>query len=273
MKREILILPAKKWWRIDLFEIWEFRELFVTLAWRDVLVRYKQTVLGIAWVVFQPLVTTGIFSIFFGKIAKIPSDGMPYPLFIIVGIAYWNFFAGGVVAASNSLINNSNIITKVYFPRLIVPLSSIVTSAVDFGVTVAVIVLALIYFHQLPSFQFVVIFPMLIIILLFLMSGLGLLFAALNVRFRDVRFILPFFVQIGLYLTPIIYPLSVIYDFRKFLLILNPLTAVVEISRSLIMNRRVDWNLFEIATVISIGIFFIGLWAFRQAENLFVDIS
>ena len=270
---EIIIRPSELWWKIDLKELWSFRELYFTLAWRDVLVRYKQTLLGITWVVFQPLVTTGIFSIFFGKIAKIPSDGLPYPLFTLIGLAFWNFFSSGVSNASNSLIFNSNIITKVYLPKLIVPLASIVTSAVDFSVTLGLVALALVFYGYLPSMQTIFVFPILLIMLLVLMNGLGMLFAALNIRFRDIRFILPFFIQIGLYLTPVIYPLSVIYDYRRIFLILNPLTAIVETARALVLNKAISWDLIGIGYGISVIVFFVGLWTFRQTESVLVDIS
>lgn len=273
MQREIIIRPTEPWWKIDFKELWDYRELFFTLAWRDVVIRYKQTLLGVTWVVFQPIVTTGIFTILFGKIAKIPSDGLPYPLFTLIGLAFWNFFAAGVTAASNSLIANSAIITKVYFPRTIVPIASIVTSVLDFFVTLVLVILALIYFGYFPSWQTIYVLPIILVLLIVLMSGLGMMLASLNVRFHDVRFILPFFIQIGIYLSPIVYPLSVIYDYRRIFLILNPLTAVVETARALVLNAPISWNLILIGYGVAFLVFFAGLWSFRQTESLFVDVS
>lgn len=271
--KEIRITPSRPWWQIDFKELWDYRELLFVLAWRDVTVKYKQTLLGVSWVVFQPVITTGIFSIFFGKIAKIPSDGLPYPLFVLIGLVFWNFFSAGVSNASNSLLSNSHIITKVYFPRVIVILSAILTAGVDFLVTLVVLVVAILFYGYLPSPIVLLVLPAITLILLLTMAGLGLFAAAVNVRFRDVRYILPFFIQIGLYVTPVIYPLSAIYDYRKWLLMLNPLTGVIESARIVFIGKNVDWGLIGISFMISLVIFVVGLYCFRATEDVFVDIA
>lgn len=273
MSKEILIQSKKNLWFIDLRELWQYRELLYVLAWRDIAVRYKQTLLGILWAIFQPLLTTGIFTVFFGKIAHIPSDGIPYPLFTFIGLTFWNFFSNGVSAASNSLLANGGIISKIYFPRIIVPLAAIATSGVDFIITFTLLIIGLVIFGRVPQIQSLWLFPLLMLILILFMVGTGFIFAALNIRFRDIRYILPFFIQIGLYVTPIIYPFSVIYDARKYLLALNPLTAVVETARSLIGGAALNWPVIWTGLGVSIIICAIGYYFFRQAEDQFVDIN
>ena len=271
--KEIVVEPESVWWKVNLRELWRHRELLYVFAWRDVKVKYKRTFLGILWVLIQPLATTGIFSIFFGKIAKIPTDGIPYPLFVFAGMKVWGFFSAGVSSSSNSLISNESILKKVFFPRLIIPISAIVTTGVDFFVTLGLLLLATLFFGYLPSPAALVVFPLLLLILMLTMAGIGMFMAAMNVRFRDVRYILPFFIQMGLYITPIIYPLSVIYDYRRWLLIINPLTAVVENLRALLVNRPLDWGLIGVGLLISGFTFLLGLFFFQKTERLVADIS
>lgn len=274
MQSEIVIRPDNPWWKINLTEFWQYRELLYVLAWRDIAVRYRQTLIGVAWAIFQPLITTGIFTIFFGKIAKIPSDGLPYPLFAFAGLTIWNFFSGGISNASQSLISNAGIVNKVYFPRLIVPLAAILTAGVDFLITVIMLLLAIFFYGYYPNgWVAITVLPLLLLILLLTMSGLGFLTSAINVYYRDVRYALPFFIQIGLYVTPIIYPLSVIYDYRRWFLVLNPLTAVVESSRALIKGVPPDYSLIAIALFVSLVVFLFGLFVFRKAEAVIADLN
>lgn len=270
---EIVIKSSKNILNLNFKELYQFRELFFVLAWRDVTVRYKQTILGISWAVFQPLLTTGIFTIFFGKIAKLPSDGLPYPLFTLIGITFWNFFSSGVSNASNSLMSNGGIVSKVYLPRLIIPLAAIMTSGVDFLITFSMMLFALAVYRYIPFSPNLMVFPFLMIILILAMSGFGFFAAALNIRFRDVRYALPFFVQIGFYVTPIIYPLSVVYDYRRYLLMLNPMTAVIEGTREIIRGTTLDWVMLLIGFSVALIIFIIGLISFNKSEDLYVDIS
>jgi lipopolysaccharide transport system permease protein len=254
-------------------EIWHYRELLYVFVWRDVKVRYKQSILGISWVLFQPLVTTGIFSVFFGKIAKIPSDGLPYPIFVLVGLIVWNFFANALSSSSQSLVASENMLKKVYFPRLLIPLSSILTAGVDFLVSLVLFVFGCLYFGRLPKFPQVLALLILIPIFLLFTLGLGLFTSALNVKYRDVKFILPFFIQTGLFVTPVIFPLSVIYDFRKWLLVMNPLTGIIETAREVISDRaQLDFNIILISLFISLLVFALGFWFFRKTEGYFADI-
>lgn len=269
---EIIIRPSEPWWKINLKELWSYRELLYVFTWRDVSVRYKQTLLGVSWAVFQPLVTTGIFSIFFGKIAKIPSGGLPYPLFALIGLTLWNFFSSGVSNTSGSLVNSGGIISKVYLPRIIIPFSSIITSMVDFGIACVLVFIGLIFYGYFPGINFLYIFPVLFLTLLLSIAGLGMFMAAINILYHDVRYLLPFFIQIGLYVSPIIYPLSVIYDWRKYILFINPLTSVLEGTRAVLTNGSVDPLLTVTGLVVSIFIFIFGLYFFRQNEYKYVDI-
>lgn len=271
---EIIIKPQSNFLSLDVSELWHYRELFYIFSWRDVKIRYKQTVLGIVWVLFQPLVTTGIFSIFFGKIAKIPSDGLPYPLFVLSGLVFWNFFANGLTNASQSLVNNQSILQKIYFPRVIIPISAIITAGIDFVLTLVILVFACVFYHNIPSLSAIVVFPLTILITLLTMLGLGFFTAAVNVKYRDVRFALPFFIQVGLFITPVIYPLSIIYDYRKWFLMLNPLTGVIETFRVVISGgSQFDFGLLAVSFTVALGLFIFGFLYFRKTEIYFADIA
>lgn len=274
MKDEIIIKPAQFALAIDFQELWRYRELFYIFSWRDIKIRYKQTLLGVLWVLFQPLVTTGIFSIFFGKIAKLPSDNLPYPLFVLSGLVIWNFFSTALTASSQSLVSNEGIIKKVYFPRVIIPLSTIVTAGLDFVITLVILLLAVFYYGYIPNPLILILFPLLLLILVLTVAGLGLLTSALNIKYRDVRYALPFFIQIGLFLTPVIYPLSVVYDWRKTLLSLSPLTGVIESLRILLTGHgTINPGLIATSLIISFSLFCLGLWYFRTTERYFADLA
>lgn len=274
MKREIIIKPEGSIFKINFRELWQYRELFYIFSWRDIKLRYKQTVLGVVWVVFQPLVTTGIFSLFFGKIAKIPSDGLPYPLFVLTGLIIWNFFSNGLTNASNSLVANQSMLQKVYFPRIIIPISSIITAGFDFLISLVVLALACIYFGAFPSLTIIFMLPLLLLILFIATVGLGMLAASMNVKYRDIRYALPFFIQISLFLSPVIYPLSAIYDYRKYLIALNPLSGIIVNFRQLfIPGASIDFLLFGVSAAVSVAIFVIGLAYFRKTEYVFADIA
>ncbi len=273
IQREIIIRPEQPWWKIDLNELWHYRELLYIFSWRDIKVRYKQTILGVIWVLFQPIVTTGIFSIFFGKIAKLPSDNLPYPLFVFSGLIIWNFFANGLSSSSQSLVIHEGLVKKAYFPRIILPLSAVITTGVDLLIILPVFFAAILFFGYLPHLTSLLFLPILFIILFLTTSGLGLLLSAINVKYRDVRFILPFFIQIGLFLSPVIYPISAIYDLRKWVLILNPLTGVIEVSRQLISGALINWFQLGLSFFIALLVFLVGFYYFRKTENLFADLA
>lgn len=268
---EVVIKP--KGTLFNFRELWHYRELLYVFTWRDLKVRYKQTLLGMTWVLFQPMVTTAIFSIFFGKLAKLPSDNLPYPLFVYIGLAIWTFFSNALNNASMSLISYEAMIKKVYFPRIIIPLSTILTALVDFGVTMFFLCLLIIYFGVVPNWINFIFLPLILIILLMTTSGLSLFTSAFNVKYRDVRYILPFFIQIGLFVSPVIYPTSVLFDYRKWLLYINPLTGVIESSRSIIAGTTINLPLLGIATIVSLLLFLIGLLYFSRTEKYFADIA
>lgn len=270
---EITIRPVKTNFYLNLKELWDYRELFYIFAWRDIKVRYKQTVLGVAWVVFQPLASMLIFTIFFGNFAKIPSGDLPYPLFVLCGLVFWNFFSSALSTASGSLTGNESIIKKVYFPKVILPLSIIVTSSVDFVINIILLFAVGLYFGFIPPLLVLPIILLGYIISFLTASGLGLLFSALNVKYHDVKYIIPFFIQILIFLTPVIYPTSFIKSSGKFLFLLNPMAAVIESMRSVISgNTSIDLMAVGFATLLSLVIFIIGLAFFNATEKFFADI-
>src|SRR3990167_11180725 len=228
---EIKIKPIKTNFYLNLKELWDYRELFYIFAWRDIKVRYKQTFLGVAWVVFQPLASMVVFTVFFGNFAKIPSGNLPYPLFVLCGLVFWTFFSNTLSSASSSLVSNENIIKKVYFPKVILPLSTIITGSVDLGINIILLFLVGLYFRFIPSFLVLPIILVGYIISFLTASGLGLFFSALNVKYRDVRYIIPFFIQLLIFLTPVIYPISMIQSSGKFFFLLNPMAPVIESMR------------------------------------------
>jgi len=257
---------------IDFVELWSYRELFYIFVWRNIKVRYKQTFLGIAWVVFQPLVSMVVFTIFFGNLAKIPSGNLPYPLFVLCGLTYWTFFSGALSQASNSLIENSNIITKVYIPKIVLPLTAVITSLIDFFISLGLLLAALIYFKQTPSILALAIVPFGLIVTSISATGMGLFFSAINVKYRDVRYVLPFFIQIMVFLSPVIYGTNIISPTNKLIMALNPMTGVIESVRSVIGgSSAINLQLLLISTVSSIVIFLFGLSIFNKTEKYFAD--
>lgn len=273
MSQEIIIRPKPDWKLIDLFELWRYRELLYIFTWRDIKVRYKQTVLGILWVIFQPLVTTFIFTFFFGRLAKISSGELPYSLFSLCGIIFWTFYSSGLSHASNSMVANENIIKKVYFPKILLPLSSILTSLVDFNINIVLLLILSLYLGYIPHLYGFLIFPLSVGLTMITSFGLGLILASVNVKYRDVSYILPFFIQILLFITPVIYPLSIVSEKNRIIMALNPMSAVVELARfSLNPKYAVYPNLIIISVISSIIIVVIGLWYFRRTEKFFADI-
>jgi lipopolysaccharide transport system permease protein len=271
--KEIIIRPISPFILIDFHELWQSRELLFMLAWRDIKIRYKQTLLGIAWVVFQPLVNTVIFSFFFGKVAKIPSGSLPYPLFVLSGLVYWTFFSNALTNASSSLVVNEDIIKKVYFPKIIAPLATIIPTFLDFFINFLLLGIALIIYARLPSLLSLVIIPLGIVITLLTIAGIGIFFAAVNVKYRDVRYILPFFIQLFLFITPVIYPTSILRKDHLYLIALNPMTGVIDSLRTVISgSNNVNYAILAIGFVSSILIFCTGLYYFHKTERYFADV-
>jgi lipopolysaccharide transport system permease protein len=255
-----------------ILELWRFRELFYFLAWRDVKVRYKQTLLGVVWAVLQPLATMLIFVVLFGKIANLPTDGTPHALFYYSALVPWIYFSGTLGMCGNSLVSNANLLTKVYFPRIILPASTALSGLVDFGIGATLIIGILAYYRIMPDWH-ILLWPFLVLTLVALTCGMGMILAALTVRYRDVKYATPFMIQLGLFATPIIYPASAIPDqYRKFLA-LNPLTGIIEAFRaSLMPSREMQWGLLGMSVLITFIIVTIGMVYFRKAEESFADL-
>jgi lipopolysaccharide transport system permease protein len=253
-------------------ELWRYRELFYFLVWRDVKVRYKQTVFGIIWAIMQPFVTMIVFTIFFKKLANMPSDGIPYPIFSYSALLPWIYFSGAINNAGMSLVQNSHLLTKVYFPRVAVPASACFCGLVDFGVASVMLFGLMAWYRVCPNWE-IILLPMLMVPMILLTLGVGLIFAALNVRYRDVRYALPFVTQIFLFITPVIYPCSLIPERFKPLLAMNPLTGLIEAFRnSLLPSQQIDWSVLGISVVSSMVLFFIGFVYFRKMERTFADV-
>jgi lipopolysaccharide transport system permease protein len=273
MSRVTVIKPKTNLLEIDLKELWSYRELFYIFAWRDLKVRYKQTFFGAAWAIFQPLFSMFIFTIFFGNLAKIPSGELPYPLFVLIGLVFWGFFSNTLSHSSNSLIENEHIIKKVYFPRLILPLSTSVTSGVDFMVAFSLLIIATLYFGYIPHPIAILIIPLGLLIATIGASGVGLFLSALNVKYRDVRYILPFFIQTLVFLTPVIYPTTIMRPQFKYLMAINPMTGVIESIRQVFSgSAAIEYDIMAISATSATIAFLIGLYYFRRTERFFADI-
>ncbi len=253
-------------------EFWLYRELFYFFVWRDIKVRYKQTVLGALWAIIQPFFTMVVFTIFFGKFAKMPSEGVPYPVFSYSALVPWTYFSGAVGYAGNSLIGNSNLLTKVYFPRFAIPASATLSGILDFFIA-SVILFGLMIFYNIPISWNLLFWPVLIIPLILLALGLGMIFSALNVKYRDIKYTIPFMFQIWLFVTPIIYPISILPEKYRRFVGLNPMTGIIEAFRStVIIDKQIDFGLLSYSIIVSILLFIIGLFYFRQTEKVFADI-
>lgn len=273
LQKETVIRPDSRGKLLDFSELLKFRELFYVLSWRDIKVRYKQTVLGFLWVIFQPSVSTVVFTIFFGNMAKIPSGNLPYSLFVLCGLVFWSFFSNGVSNASNSLIANEGIIKKVYFPKLILPLSAIFISSFDFVINLIVLFGFAAFMGFYPSALVFILIPFSVIITGITAAGLGFFLASVNVKYRDVRYVLPYFIQILLFLTPIIYPLSIVSERNKYILAINPMTSVIEGFRTVFSHgEMVRSNLIIISVFSSILIFVAGIWYFKKTEKYISDM-
>lgn len=273
MASETIIIKPKKFLSLkDVREVWNYRELFYFFTWRDLKVRYKQTFLGILWALFQPFITMVVFSIFFGNLLNVPSDGIPYPIFVYTGLLFWQFFSGALTDASNTFIANNSIITKVYFPRLILPFSTVMTKLVDFFIAAIILVGMMIYYGYTPNLTGLLIIPLLLVISFMAATGGGLILASINVKYRDVRYILPFFIQMLLFLTPVIYPPSIAGEW-SWVLALNPMTGVIKGARgALLGSEPINWLLLGISFAATTIILVIGFYFFKKTERFFADI-
>lgn len=254
-------------------DLWRYRELFYILAWRDIAVRYKQTIIGLLWAIIRPLLTMIIFVIVFGKIAKLPSEGVPYPIFVFAAMLPWTFFANAFSDASHSLIGNANLISKVYFPRLIIPAASIIVAAVDFVISFVILLVLMAWYHYTPNWHLITL-PLFLLLGFFAALGAGLFVASLNVKYRDFRFVVPFIVQLGLYISPVGFSSTIVPEHYQFFYYLNPMVAVIDGFRWAISGGNTAFNSTELNISIGVVTLFclIGVIHFRKTEKTFVDV-
>ena len=265
------IAPSKGWVSLRFGELWEYRELLYFFVWRDVKVRYKQTALGTAWAVIQPFMTMVVFSLFFGRLAKMPSDNIPYPIFAFAALVPWTFFANGLSQASNSVVGSSSLITRVYFPRLIVPLASIAAGLVDFVIAFFVLLAMMLYYGLVPTLNVIWLIPF-VLLACITSLGVGLWFSALSVAYRDVRYIVPFITQFWLFATPIAYPSSLLRQPWRTIYGLNPMVGVVEGFRwALLGTNTAPGPIIAISTGVALIILVTGAFYFRRLEKTFAD--
>jgi homopolymeric O-antigen transport system permease protein len=270
----VTIQPGRGFGTAWLREIWAYRELLYFLAWRDLKVRYKQTAIGVLWVVIQPLLMTLIFSVFLGKLARVPSDGVPYPVMVFAGLLPWTFFSNAVTQSVISIVGNANLITKVYFPRLIIPASAVVGRLFDFAVAMVILFGLMAFYRVSPTWSMAMV-PVLVLLAAILALGVGTFVAALNVRYRDIGVVLPVLIQLWMFTSPILYPSRLIRDAwpRGYRLYeLNPIVGLVDGFRSALFGRAFDWPLLGLTTLIAILILAASAYFFRRVERGFADV-
>lgn len=260
---------ALHYWR----DIWRYRELFLFLAWRDILVRYKQTAIGIAWSVIRPLAAMLVFTVVFGSLAKLPSNGAPYPVMVFAAMLPWQFFATALTESSNSLITNANLLSKVYFPRLIVPAGAVIVNLVDFLISCALMAGVMAWYGFVPDWR-IVLLPAFLLMAILASLGAGLWLAALNVQYRDFRYVVPFLVQFGLYISPVGFSSSIVPEKWRLLYFLNPMVGVIDGFRWAILGDRfpMHWPGFLISSLLSFAVFVGGVVYFRRMERTFADV-
>jgi lipopolysaccharide transport system permease protein len=266
------IQPSSGWGSLNLDELWAHRELVYFLTWRDVKVRYKQTALGAIWAIIQPIMTMAVFALFFGRLAKVPSDGVPYPLFAFTALVPWMFFSNGLTQASNSLVHNANLLTKVYFPRLAIPISTVMAGALDFVLSFVVLVAFVAYYGITPTAN-VVWLPLFALLALVTSLGVGLWAAAINVQFRDVRYTIPFLTQFWMFGTPVAYPSSLLPEPWRTVFGINPMVGVVEGFRwSLVGAKTAPGPIIALSSLVAVALLVSGAYYFRRMERTFADI-
>jgi lipopolysaccharide transport system permease protein len=267
----LIIEPTKGWVSLQLRELWAYRELLYFLAWRDVKLRYKQTILGAAWAIIQPFFTMVVFSLFFGNFANIPSDGIPYPLFSFAALLPWTFFANGLSASANSLVGGAQMIKKIYFPRLVVPIAAVLAGVVDFLLAAIILLGMMLYFGTFPTAN-VIWLPYLLLLALVTSLGVGLWLSAMNVQFRDIRYIIPFLTQLWMYATPIVYPSSLIPEFWRPFYGINPMVGVIEGFRwALLGTDTAPSAILGVSSVVALLLLISGAFYFRRMERTFAD--
>ncbi len=269
---DVLIRPRRGWISIDFAELARYRELLYFLVWRDLKVRYKQTVLGVAWAVLQPLLNMLVFTVIFGRLARLPSDEFPYPVFVYTALMPWTFFANGVTHAGQSLVNQQHLMTKVYFPRLFVPTACVGAGMVDLAISFGLYAIILLV-YKVPLSAGAVFLPLLVLLTLLATLGLGYIFAALTVAYRDFRYVVPFMVQIMMYVSPVVYPVSIVPDRFHWVLALNPMAGIIDAYRSAILGKPWNLSMLTISVLVTFALLVFGLFYFRRTERRFADIA
>ncbi|WP_100629617.1 ABC transporter permease [Algoriphagus formosus] len=267
-----IIQPSAGWKVVDFQELWRYKDLLYFLTVRGIKARYAQSILGVGWAIIQPLFTTLVFTVVFGGLAKVDSDGMPYILFSYLALWPWNYFSGTLSESANSLVANAGMITKVYFPRLILPLAAIFSKLLDFIISFAVLLFLLIYFQVLPGWQ-VVFLPLLLIQLLACSLGIGMILSAMAVQYRDVKYALGFIVQLLLYGAPVVYSTTAVPEQYQFLYSLNPMVGVIEGIRAMFLSRPMPWEWIWPGAIVAVVLFVFGLFYFRRMERVFADVA
>ncbi|MFN7948484.1 MAG: ABC transporter permease [Blastocatellia bacterium] len=270
-KPVVTIRPSGKWVALNLRDLWAYRDLLYFLTWRDVKVRYKQTVLGAAWAIIQPLFTMLIFWLFFGRLAGMPSDGVPYPLFALAGLIPWTFFANAVTSSGNSLVGSANLITKVYFPRMIIPFAAVGAGLIDLAIAFGLMAVMMVWFKVVPTLSLLLL-PVLVIVTALLATGVGMWMSALNVKYRDIRYALPFCIQLWMFASPIIYPVTLVPAKWRWLLAINPMTGIIDGYRAALFGRTPDWQALAISTAVTLAALVYAAYHFRRMEKTFADV-
>jgi len=265
------ISPPKKWIPVNLRELWNYRELLYSFTWRDVKIRYKQTALGFLWAIIQPLFMMLIFTVFFGRLAKIPSDGIPYPLFVLAALLPWTLFAEGITRSTNSMISNANIMTKVYFPRLIMPFSGVLSPLVDFIFAFSILIVMMAWYGFLPTLN-IIFLPLFILLALATSLGIGLWLSALNVKYRDFQYTIPFMIQLGLFASPVVYPASLVPESVRFLYGLNPMAGVIEGFRWALLGTEMPGAMILVSVGVVVVLLVSGAFYFRKMEQYYADV-
>lgn len=274
MKTEpyLVIKPKKGWQFIDFKELVAYRDLFYFLVSRDIKVRYKQTVLGGLWAIIQPFFMMVVFSVFFGRLAKLPSDGVPYPIFSYSALVAWGYFANSVSSSSNSVISSGGLISKVYFPRLIAPLSPVVSGLLDFTIAFVILIAMMLYYRIYPTIT-TLFLPLLVILMMLAAAGVGMILAPLNAKYRDIGYTIPFMIQFWMFASPVVYPASMLPEKYHLIYAINPMAGVIEGFRSALLGTvAFPTQMLLVSTIVSLSLFIIGALYFRQTERYFADI-
>jgi lipopolysaccharide transport system permease protein len=268
----LVIAPPSRVPTLGLAELWSYRGLFVFLVWRDVKVRYTQTVLGAAWALLQPLLTMVVFSVVFGRLARLPSDGVPYPVFALAALVPWAYFSAALSGASNSLVAERNLITKVYFPRLVVPLAPVLAGLVDLGIASLLLGTVMLVYGLVPGLAAIPGIPAMLLLMVLTVAGMGCWLAALNLKYRDFRYVVPFLLQVWMYASPIVYPASMVPERYRPLYALNPMAGVIEGMRAVLFGNPVPWSMLAVSAAVGVALFATGVLYFRYTERVFADL-